>query len=445
MMKEDIVNSSEDFAPKKPPVEVNLRSEVVQEIISRRPDFMEKWALLFFLFIVLLVFIGSWFIKYPETIDTLASITTQNAPKEIISKQNGRLAKLFVHNNEQVSSGQVIGCLESIANPTEINNLYKQIDSSISLFNLSRYKEASQIFQRRCSNLGEVQQDYQRFLVDLEQFNDYVVNGFYLKKKSQIENEIKSLDIIKIAIKKEKELIQQDVLLTKKTLDTSEKTLYKNHILKEEFRLEKDKYVNKLTAIHQFNASFIETDLQQRVKIGELGQLNHDLERKKVDFGQILQTLKAQLEEWKRKYTLQSPVNGRIYFISALQENQYLHAGKLLGYVEPVVGQVYAETKLSQYALGKVNRGLSVQLRFDAYPYQELGSVEGKLDFISSVPSENGFLATIKLNKGLMTNNHKLIPYRNGLKAHAIIITQKTRLLDRLYSNFFRSTSVVSK
>ena len=88
---------------------------------------------------------------------------------------------------------------------------------------------------------------------------------------------------------------------------------------------------------------------------------------------------------------------------------------------------------MPQTNFGKIDTGQQVQLRFDAYPYQEFGIVEGRLKYISKVPSDSGFLANIELPKGLITNYQKQIQYRSGLKSQALIITKDARLAQRFY------------
>ena len=95
------------------------RSEVAQEIISRKPDFFERWSLLIFLILALLLVTGAWFIHYPDIIEASAVLTGDNAPKEIISRQSGRLTSLFVKNNQQVKQGDILGWLESNAATSE--------------------------------------------------------------------------------------------------------------------------------------------------------------------------------------------------------------------------------------------------------------------------------------------------------------------------------------
>ncbi|HEY2580888.1 MAG TPA: HlyD family efflux transporter periplasmic adaptor subunit [Mucilaginibacter sp.] len=437
-----IENEKVFFASKTISNKINHRSELAQEIISRKPDFTEKWALFIFLGILLLMLVASWFIKYPDIIEAKASLTAKNAPKEIIPRQDGHLVRLFVHNNDQVSKAQMIGWLESTGSHQEVIDLSKQIDSSIALLNLNRVDKVSKMFDKHYSNLGELQQGYQQFISAWQQFNDYMVNGFYQKKKNLLENDVSSLNKTNQTLNSQKELAEQDVKLAEETFNMN-KTLSEEKVLtREEFRVQKSRYVNKLMTIPQLNASLLANETQKRDKIKEIDELDHALAQEKIIFDQALQSLKSQVDDWMKKNILQSPVSGRVSFIIPLQENQYLRAGTLMGYINPSDSHFYAEANLSQLNFGKIDTGLSVQLRFDAYPYQEMGFVEGKLDYISSVPSDSGFLATVRLDKGLITNDRKHIPYKNGLKAQAIIITQNMRLADRLYYNMIKSTSV---
>lgn len=424
---------------------INQRSELALELISDKPDFMEKWALLIFLGILLLMLASTWFIRYPDIIETRAVLTAQNAPKEIITRQEGRLVKLFVHNNQQVAKGEVIGWIESTASHREVIELSKQIENSIVLLNLNQQEKVSKIFNEHYVNLGEIQPAYQQFIVAWQVFNDYMVNGFYLKRKKLMIKDINSLDTSKFILQNQKNLTQQDVKLAEESYKMN-KALFDQHVLtKEEFRTQTSKYVNKQISIPQLDNTLLDNEVQRRNKLKEIDQLNHDVAEQKIIFNETLQSLKSEVDEWIKKHIIQSPIEGKVVFIIPLQENQFLQSGKLLGYVTPAENLFFAETTLSQYNFGKLDTGLSVQLRFDGYPYQEWGGVEGELSYISSIPSDSGFLGNITLTHGLVTNNHRPIPYKNGLKSQAVIITKNMRLLERFYYNVVKFTSVGNK
>ena len=88
---------------------------------------------------------------------------------------------------------------------------------------------------------------------------------------------------------------------------------------------------------------------------------------------------------------------------------------------------------IPQYNFGKVKTGQIVQLRFQAYPFEQFGMVIGNIDYISQIPTDSGYLARVVLPNGLHTTYKKSLHYQNGLHAQASIITQKMRLLERFY------------
>lgn len=421
---------------------LHLRSEIAQEVISGNPTFIERWALLIFVAILLLLLTAAWFIRYPDFVETAAWLTSSNAPKEIVPRQEGRLAKLFIHNNEKVAKGQVFGWIESAASHEEVLELSKEIDSSIDLMDAGQVEKIPFLFNKRIYNLGEIQQSYQTFTAALQLFNDYKVNGFYSRQVGMLQNDIRSIESANRSIRDQKALTEQDIKVAEESYNMNKKLLEEKIISKEEFRIATSKILNKQMAIPQLETSLLSNESQKRDKLRELQKIDHDIEQQQLTFLQALQSLKSAIDEWKQKFVLQSPVDGKIFFIVPMQESQFLQQGKLIGYIVPDNSHYYAQANLPQNNFGKIDTGLQVQLRFDAYPYQEMGFIKGTLSYVSNVPSDSGFLANIRLDNGLITNNNKPIPFKSGLKAQAIIITRNLRLLQRLWYNTNKMTSV---
>ncbi|BAV04398.1 HlyD family secretion protein [Filimonas lacunae] len=436
-----MANTTNRYTIKEDTDKSTLQSEMTREIISRKPGFFEKWALAIFSIILLLLLTASWLIKYPDVVTAKATITTGNAPKEIVIKEEGRIVKLFAQNDQLVKKGAVLGWMESTANHAEVLSLSMLLDSSINLSDPGQIKNLSSLFSLGYTNLGEIQQGYREFITSLQLFNDYMTNGFYSNKRVMLEDDVKTLDKTRLTILHQKELTQQDIRLSEDRLKMQKALLDQKVISRDEFHTEESRLYNKQISIPQIDASLLSNETQKREKEKELSQLDHDMAQQQLIFRQALQSLKSLIDDWKKKYVIQSPLNGKVFFIIPIQENQFLPQTKLIGYVNPDDRYFYAEANLPQANFGKVDTGLKVQLRFDAYPFQEYGVVNGTLNYISNIPSDSGFLATIRLNNKLKTNNNKEIPYKTGLKAEAVIITQNMRLLERFYYDIIRATS----
>jgi len=71
------------------------RSIIVNQIINRKPGFIEKWALWMILFLLVAVFWSSSFIKYPVTVKITGTIDTVLYDKPI----TGCLVRISIPNN----------------------------------------------------------------------------------------------------------------------------------------------------------------------------------------------------------------------------------------------------------------------------------------------------------------------------------------------------------
>lgn len=421
---------------------LQLRSELAREIISNKAGPAEKWALPAFGGVLFIIFLASWMIKYPDIIQSGAKLSAINAPKEIVIRQEGRLTRLLAHNDDQVRKGQVFGWIESTASHREVLKLSGRVDSAIDWVQGGQCERAAGLLGGRFDNLGEVQKDYKDFMAALQLFNDYFVNGFYLRRMQLLRSDVQGLEETKANMQDQLALTREDLDLSRESFEMN-KTLFEDKVIsKKDYSTEKSTFIGKRMTLPQLRSSLLSNEAQMRDKTKELGQLEHDMSQEKTVFLQALYSLKSALDDWKKRFVLIAPESGRLYFVIPLQENQFLTQGRLAGYIMPEGNHYYAETYLPQAGFGRVDTGLKVQLRFDAYPYQETGFVGGTLNYISGIAADSGFLATIRLDSGLVTNNHISIQYKSGLKAQAIVITKNMRLLERLYYSVVKSVSL---
>lgn len=447
MVNEIINNHQEATFP--PAVEltnpVDLRSEVMQEVISQHPGFLEKWALYIFLIILIILFSLAWFITYPDIIEAHAILTGTNTPKEIIIRQEGRLVKLMAHIKGKVKKNETLGFMESNANPLDVLQLSSQIDSSIAMLHKGQFRQVVHGFTGHYDNLGEIQPSYGEFITASQQFDDYIVNGFYKIKAGMLKKDVEALDMTRTTIQQQLQLTEQDLKLAEESEHMNQELFDGKVIAREAFRTEKSKFFAKKMSIPQLEASLLANTTQKRDKQREIYQLEHDLAQQTTLFQQSLLVLKYTVDEWKKKYVITAPVGGEVVLNVPLQENQYFQQGKMIGYIDPGDGHYFAELNLPQANFGKVDTGLQVQLRFDAYPYQEVGFVQGTINYVSNVVSDSGFIATVRLDSGLVTSNNRTVIYKTGLRAQAIVITRNTSLLKRLVNNTAKFISVGSK
>jgi HlyD family secretion protein len=417
----------------------------IEEIISNRPSFLVKWGILIFLFLIIGLISLSWFVEYPDIVSTNARLNSLNAPKQVIAHTEGRLTKLFVKDGDSITANKVLGYLESLADPFAINTLNENLEKLSQLIFAGRTDEITSFFTENSSStnslnneklqnkLGELQIPYQTFIGTYITFHDYLRSGFFLKKKTMLAKDVITLQKQYEILQHQKELLSQDLTLSNESFSVNE-TLAKQKVISPlDLRNEKSKLISKQLSMPQINTSIISNEGAQNEKQKEIAELENQIKIQKDIFTQSLNTFKSQIQAWEYKYVLRSPISGTLSYIGFLQENQEIKMSQTLFSIQPANTEYYMEMPIPQYNFGKVKTGQIVQLRFQAYPFEQFGMVIGNIDYISQIPTDSGYLARVVLPNGLHTNYKKSLHYQNGLHAQASIITQKMRLLERFY------------
>ncbi len=82
-------------------------------------------------------------------------------------------------------------------------------------------------------------------------------------------------------------------------------------------------------------------------------ELENTIAQQKSIFSQALNTFKSQVDDWKKKYLLVAPIDGKISFAIFLQANQELQANQAVCFIKPkkytiLWGNIYTAGKLWQ-------------------------------------------------------------------------------------------------
>ena len=101
---------------------------------------------------------------------------------------------------------------------------------------------------------------------------------------------------------------------------------------------------------------------------------------------------------------------GSIAFSDFIQVQQFYPVNQTICLVNPNTTQYYAQVHITQNNFGKLKTGQEVLLKLSAYPFQEFGSLKGQLNFISTIPTDSGFIGKILLPAGLQTNQPTKAP-----------------------------------
>jgi HlyD family secretion protein len=418
-------------------VDHEINSEEVKDIISDRPHWSIRYGNVILFFIVMLLLIFSWFIRYPDIVTGKARLLAINAPKMVAAKTDGKIEKILIANEQEVEAGAHLAYLQSNGRHEQVLSLQTWLQKSFAITQSGNFQTLLSDPLPVCNQLGELQPAYQEFSMVIDEIKQIMNSGYFVRKKAALQKDLEYLDTLKKNIAQQKDLLEQDNLLQKKEFEAY-KTLEQEKVIAPlELNENRKKLLAKQYNVKQADAQLINSALSSHNKKKELLELDKALLDLVQKFHSQLINLQNDIQKWVNQYIVIAPENGKVFFINLLQENQLIAMGQELFFIQSKRSRYHGEVMVGQNGLGKVKVGQKIVLKISGYPSSEYGSITGTVAYIANLPNRNdSFSVRIDLPNGLTTNYHKELFFRNNLLAQAEIITNNRRFLNRIFDKF---------
>lgn len=416
--------------------EIELRSEEVQEILTRVPHWMIRWGSVVVLIIVLSLFFVSWLVKYPDVITTQIVITTNTPPEKLVAKMSGKIEAILVVDKAAVYKNSPLAVIENSANYKDVFLLKSMVDT------IAIDKNKFPFEKLKMAQLGEVESYFAVFQ------KESIADDLNAKLQPyQVEGTAQSYESIQLKerlrlLESQRSSNQAELVLQKSDLDRYEGLFKKGIIATQE--LEKHKltylqvernYKSLLSTISQLKSAINELNKNSKTTRINESKENVNLERNVI---QSFYGLKKAIRDWELNYVLRSSIEGKVSFLQLWAPNQTVNAGDNVFAVIPTnekgyIGKVKAPAQNS----GKIKINQLVNIRLANYPDREFGIIKGSIKAISLTPDKDGnVLIDVSLPKGLKTSYQKPIVFQQEMSGTADIITEDLRLLERLLYQF---------
>ncbi|NCB98757.1 MAG: HlyD family efflux transporter periplasmic adaptor subunit, partial [Bacteroidia bacterium] len=369
---------------------IEIKSDDVNEILSRAPGWTVRWGNTLILAIVSLFIIGSALFRYPDKLSAPITVTSENLPAQLMAKTTGRVQELFKSDGDVVSKGDVIAMIENSASFTDYIELSDALDSLLG----NGFLAENLVVEDLPVNLqlGDMQDAYNQFLGRAREYGNFIRLDYHSKKSMLIKRELEAQRSMirqysrQIAISSE----QADIASRRYSRDS---LLYVQKVISQsDFESSK---ASKLSARQDYEGARKNLeDLRLTALQSEQTLLDLELDKDKQKSNLLsglsgdMDLLKASLRKWEQDYLLISPLDGKLSFTRFWQKNQNVTEGDIVFTVVPgkeanIKGKIF----LPLEGAGKVRIGQKVNIKFDNFPYMEFGMVEVKVLRVSSVPA----------------------------------------------------------
>ncbi len=422
------------------------RTEEVASIIERMPTKFGVTISGIVIGLVLLLLLFGWLIKYPSILSGQIVVNSQQPPVKLIATTTGNIIIIENKSGTKVKEGTYLAYIKNEASLKDIQLLDKMLyETNIHKIN---YKAHRHLFPENLS-LGDINNKYFNFLNSLYQYLDYSVQQpyefqkeinqklFELQKSKfhQLKSDFKNQEI---KYKISQSLFKKDSILFEKEV-TSKADIEHSIIAKANSILDYNAIDKEIS---NTNYQINETQNKAQIIAIEKAQKERELV---VNLYNSYYDLIDSLKKWERTYIFVSPIEGKVDFLNFVKNNDYIQSGQELFKIMPDNNKLIGQVNLPENGAGKVKVGQAVIIKLNNYPYNEYGSIKGKVKRISLVTNQqtlsdnqnkiNSYLVDVILPFGLKTNYGVELNFHAEASGTAEIVTEERRLIERFFDN----------
>ncbi|MAL61954.1 MAG: hypothetical protein CL563_03000 [Alphaproteobacteria bacterium] len=397
---------------------------------------------------LLFVLLAAW--SYFGTLDyvtvTQGVVTPSNKIKKIQHLEGGIIRSIRVAEGQNVQPGDPLIELEATKSETEFNELETRLAAlKIDLKRL----EAEQKFESEVLYQEEIKKEHPnkvRKAAELFQIRMSSLQNRILAQKNLVQQKIQDMEEIQQRILKNKryrKILDEKIEISEKLLsvDLSNRLEHLKYLeqkigiegaINEDFwSLEKSKSAIKEAKLRIQSLR----DAYKETAVTEYNEKNNAYEE--------LRFRKERLLDSRARTMIRSPVKGRVKYLYYTTIGGVIAPGALVLEILPDAGALIVEAKLPVNEKAYVSVGQNAKIRLSAPGPAGLGSLDGRVSYISadSIADANGttyFLIRITVSENTVSYNGRSYDLGAGESVECRILIGERRIIDYFVEPFWK-------
>lgn len=391
------------------------------------------------LLIVVAVIVGTAYFSYPTMVNATARVSAQNPPSELVARVSGKLQRIFVANGQQVNRGDTLGVVD---NSASYRHMAKISAAVASICELGSWQQADStllsVFSPQGFVLGDVQGSYAAFAGALASYRLFCGQHLHAQKLSALGAEVHRYNQHIELLNRQLRLVCADYNIALKQFSRDSTLFAAGVIAPVELEQSRSAIIQKQQGVESAKLSVSGAHIT-------VEQLRQSMAETRLEYGDQLQNLtnavsnslnqlRTDLAQWERNYLLVAPSSGRLTYMGVWSSLQEVTAASPVFAITPSnMGQVQVHMVVPADGVGRVRPGQRVNVKLDAYPYMEFGTVEATVLSVSAGSTDEGFPAVASLPCGAVTTYGTKLQLERELSGTAEIATDELTVLQRLF------------
>jgi len=425
------------------PSDIQLtEQDQVQTILGKPPGWILKWGISFIFMTVLMLIWMSYLVKFPDINQARVILTTEIPPVHLFVQSGGKIENLLVEDKQVIVENDLLVIIQNPANHRDIVIL----ENFLEKVKVRKTVDLSDVAYPENLELGEIQSSYSDFTQNLNDFNFFENKNELVKKIEALKSQIRYLGGKNASIKKQEITMGRAIDLAKSNRDRMIKLLADKAVSIKDVEDAKSEVLRNERELERMQTDYLDNKMKAKnleLTIIDLNENRSDGKNEKsISLKEQIDVLLSEIENWKQKYLIFSPMDGQVSFPKVISKNQFLKNGDEIMTIVPQggVGEMMGKAYLPAANNGKVDEGFEINIRLDGYPYQEFGVVKATVESKSILPQNGNYLIELKMPDSLITTYGKSIPFLQEMGGTGNIITKDRRILERIFDKFLNLT-----
>ena len=472
-------------------VQTNVHTEVVdwspslQNLLDQPPVTLPKRVILGGMVFFLAFVTWAWFGKIEEVGKAQGKLVPKGETYKLESIELGRISHIAVEEGEQVKAGQLIAELDTTLAAKEVERLEQILTASkIELSQKQAQLERVYLEVQTHERISAAETLGQRSAINSATNKATVLRQLLAQQKAEIEAyqaRQKLLTSVPKISQERFEKVNRELEAHKERLARLRELEKSGGVSKEfifqaeqaqrqaELQLLDNKaqeITNVSEQLFQAEQSLRDLNEQKTQSQGELAtalkeveQLEADLKRKQAERSRMMLEAEQKIQQLKLEITqietkiaetqnqlasaqtklqyksLKSPIDGVVLTLNVKNLGKVFDPGETIAEISPADSPLVLSAVMPNQESGFIEIGMPVQVKLDAYSYQDFGTIRGKVTSISSDAKSDEKLGSVyrvevELEQDYIVKDQESIRFKPGQTATADIVIRRRRILD---------------
>lgn len=410
-------------------------SSLTKELIDTLPRVWTRGLLYFIVIFVAIALPWSMLSKVDQTGSARGKLEPKGNTIELDAPVAGTVTAVKVKEGQQIKSGSTLIELDSKIVHADLQEARAKLDGlKDRLQNFQLLKNQLQMNLRMQQQQNQAAASEQQALIIQTQ-----------QKISLHQTQTSSIEQL---IAKDRSLVnryrqlQQEGAVSGVQLDDAERRLIENSQNLQQALSDREQQQTELNKqnstyqkiLHQGKQATLEAERQLKEAQSQAIDANSEI----TQTAKRISSLQHQLKQSK----IEAPIAGTVFQLAIGHPGAVVQPSQLLARIAPMGTPLILKAQMPTDQSGSLQVGMPVKIKFDAYPFQDYGIIEGRLSWIapdSKIPQQQPeqtsqqaetFELEIELDSTYIQTKNKRIALTPGQTATAEVIVRQRRLID---------------